>query len=99
MTRETLEAILAVAPGSSLAKPDKKSDEKAFVIEAEHRASIHLALGTASMSLTEIGRLVLGNVLRVEQRDRTVMFVEYSAVQGFAVKPPRGAGGDARTGF
>jgi hypothetical protein len=99
MTRETLEAILAIAPGSSLAKPDKKSDEKVFVIAEEHRASIHLALGTSSMSLIEIARIALGNVLRIELRDRTVMFVEYSAVQGFSVKPPRGAGPDSRTGF
>ena len=100
MIRETLDAILAAAPGSSIAKSEKKSDEKVFVMAEEHRASIHLALGTASMSLHEVVRIALGNVLRIELRDRTVMYVEYTAVVGFSVKPPRGAGGgDARTGF
>lgn len=99
MTRETLEAILAVAPGCSAAKSDKKSDEKTFAVADEHRASLHLALGASSMTLTEVVRIALGNVLRVELRDRTVMFVEYGSVQGFAVKPPRSTGEGARTGF
>ena len=99
MTRETLESVLAIAPGSSLAKEGKKTDDKVYVIAEEHRASIHLAMGTSSITLTEIARVILGTILRIELRDRTVMFVEYDAVQGFSVKPPRGAGGDSRTGF
>lgn len=99
MTRETLESVLALAPGSSLAKEGKKTDDKVYVIADEHRASIHLALGTSGMTLNEVARVVLGSVLRIELRDRTVMFVEYEAVHGFSVKPPRGTGGDARTGF
>ena len=98
MTRETLESVLAVAPGSSLAKEGKKTDDKVYVIADEHRASIHLALGTATMTLSEIARIILGAILRIELRDRTVMFVEYEAVQGFSVKPPR-VTGDSRTGF
>ena len=98
MTRETLESVLAVAPGSSLAKSDKKTDDKLYIIAEEHRASMHLAIGTSTVTLTEVARVILGTILRVELRDRTVMFVEYGAVQGFSVKPPRGTG-DSRTGF
>jgi hypothetical protein len=38
-------------------------------------------------------------VLRVEQKDRTVLYVEYAAVHGLSVRPPRTTGEAPRTGF
>lgn len=115
MTRETLETILAAAPGgkpeaASATKPekgaDKKSarpastDEHAFTFSEDHRVSLYLALGQSGTVVSEIVRLVLGPLfLAAEQKDRTRHFVEYDAVRGLSVRPPRSDGESTRTGF
>jgi hypothetical protein len=122
MTRDTLETILAEAPGASAADAktdgpkaekaekngDKKSarppaagsgDERAYTFSEEHRVSLYLSLGDTGTVVSEVARVSLGAVLRIEQKDRTVMFVDYAAVQGLSVRPPRNTGETARTGF
>jgi hypothetical protein len=102
MTRETLEAILSDAPGASAPKPDKKgdkSDERVYTIGEEHRASLYLSLGDAGTVVGEVVKITLGAVVKVEQKDRTIVYVEYASVQGFSVRPPRSAGQTPRTGF
>lgn len=114
MTRDTLETILADAPGAKADAPpakaekngDKKAsarppggDERAYTFSEEHRVSLYLSLGDSGTVVTEVTRLVLGGVLRVEQKDRTVLFVEYAAVQGLSARPPRAAGETPKTGF
>ncbi|GAB4210461.1 MAG: hypothetical protein OHK0013_31100 [Sandaracinaceae bacterium] len=102
MTRETLEAILSDAPGATTSKPDKKADkseERVYAFGEEHRVSLYLSMGDAGTVLSEVVKLTLGAVVKVEQKDRTVVYVEYPSVQGLAVRPPRNAGESPRTGF
>lgn len=119
MTRDTLETILAEAPGckaengktegstkvekngdkKSSARPPAASEERTHTFGEEHRVSLYLSLGETGTVVSEIARLTLGAVLRVEQKDRTVLFVEYAAVHGLSVRPPRTAGEAPRTGF
>lgn len=111
MTRDTLETILAEAPGATTPKAEKKADktsarppavgadERAFTFGEEHRVSLYLSLGDAGTVVNEVVRVALGAVLRIEQKDRTVLFVEYAAVQGLSVRPPRTVGEAPRTGF
>jgi len=110
MTRDTLETILAEAPGAASPKPEKKgdkaskppagaADERTFAFDEEHRVSLYLSLGDSGTVVSEVVRLGLGTVLRVEQKDRTILFVEYAAVQALSVKPPRTVGESPRTGF
>jgi hypothetical protein len=116
MTRETLELILAEAPGCRVAeavkveaapaKTDKKAsvraaaaDERTYAFQDEHRVSLYLSLGESGTVVSEVSRVTLGAVLRVEQKDRTLLFVEYPAVHGLSVRPPRSAGEAPRTGF
>lgn len=125
MTRDTLETILAEAPGAKAESAkaesakadspatkaekngDKKSarppaggsDERAYGFAEEHRVSLYLSLGDTGTIVSEVVRVSLGTVLRIEQKDRTVLFVDYAAVQGLSVRPPRTTGETARTGF
>lgn len=118
MTRDTLETILADAPGAKVeaaakadSKPEKTGDKKSarppaateertYVFGEEHRVSLYLSLGETGTALSEVVRIGLGPaVLRVEQKDRTVIYVEYTAVHGLSVRPPRTGGESARTGF
>jgi len=102
MTRDTLETILADAPGASTPKPDKKadkSDDRTFTFTEEHRASLYLSLGDSGTVVNEVVRVTLGAVVKIEQKDRTVVYVEYASVQGMSVRPPRTAGESPRTGF
>jgi hypothetical protein len=117
MTRDTLETILAEAPGAKTEAPtakgetkaDKKSarppaasgssEERVYTFAEEHRVSLYLSLGESGTAVNEVTRVTLGAVLRIEQKDRTVIFVDYSAVNGLSVKPPRTVGEAARTGF
>ncbi len=126
MTRDTLETILAEAPGAKADAPnakgeskteaaksaekngDKKSarppaasssEERAFTFAEEHRVSLYLSLGDSGTVVNEVVRVSLGAVLRIEQKDRTLLYVEYAAVQGMSVRPPRSTGEAPRTGF
>ncbi|MBX7196784.1 MAG: hypothetical protein K1X94_32335 [Sandaracinaceae bacterium] len=120
MTRDTLETILAEAPGSKAetgkaeapakaekngdkktsARPPAASEERTFSFGEEHRVSLYLSLGDSGTVVSEVARVTLGPaVVRIEQKDRTVLFLEYAAVQGLSVRPPRAAGEAPRTGF
>lgn len=102
MTRDILESILSDAPGVTSPKPDKKSeksDERVYTFGEEHRASLYLSLGDTGTVVSEIVKMTLGAVVRIDQKDRTVLFVEYGAVQGLSVRPPRNVGEAPKTGF
>jgi hypothetical protein len=60
---------------------------------------LYLSLGETGTVVSEVTRLTLGTVLRVEQKDRTVLYVEYATVHGLSVRPPRTTGEAPRTGF
>jgi hypothetical protein len=81
------------------ARPPAATEERTYVFGEEHRVSLYLSLGETGTVVSEVTRLTLGAVLRVEQKDRTVLFVEYAAVHGLSVRPPRSSGESAKTGF
>lgn len=115
MQRETFEAILSEAPGVTVSRGDASrgdasrgekrtaarpaSEERLYLVADEHRATLYLAWGDFGTAFQDVVRIGCGHVLRVEQRDRTVAFVEYEAVRAFAVRPPRAPGEAPRTGF
>lgn len=74
-------------------------EERAYGFGEEHRVSLYLSLGDSGTVVNEVVRVSLGAVLRIEQKDRTVLFVDYAAVQGLSVRPPRSTGEAPRTGF
>jgi hypothetical protein len=81
------------------ARPPAASEERSYAFGEEHRVSLYLSLGESGTVVNEVARATLGTILRVEQKDRTVLFVEYAAVQGLSVRPPRNAGEASKTGF
>jgi hypothetical protein len=81
------------------ARPPAASEERTYGFGEEHRVSLYLSLGETGTVVSEVTRVTLGTVLRVEQKDRTVLFVEYGAVHGLSIRPPRNTGEATKTGF
>ncbi len=90
MDRTHLAQILDSAPGVQKA-------DGGYVLADEHRASIYLGRGQATI-IADVVRLALHEAhIEAEAKDRTLYYVSYEPVMGVAIRRPRQDG--PRTGF